>query len=986
MHTTRFDVILTTPDTRAREKTREWKRLGAQGLIDVVIVDSYATDAELSASEKESVLRSLVNATMERGRAEGAIIEKPFTVAIEIGYLPGVTDNVGTTAMETITDVTGREHVNASVSSARVYALYGNVSDTEVERIKRSLYNPLIETATLISWNEYQSKKGFSKVMPHVDLHASATADIVSLDVSDEELARIGTEGVPNTEVRHASGQAKRRGPLALTLADMHAIRAHFKTLGRQPTDIELEMIAQTWSEHCKHRIFASPMEGIPRGIYKEYIKRATEEIRKKKGKKDFCVSVFSDNSGIIAFDKNWLVTHKVETHNSPSALDPFGGAITGIVGVNRDAIGTGLGAKPVANVYGFCVGEPSDVRPLFRDERMEEQMLPPRRILEGVVKGVNQGGNASGIPTEHGFLLCEDRFRGKPLVFAGTVGLLPRKTAGRKSWEKAARPGDLIVSVGNRVGLDGIHGATFSSVKLDEGSPATAVQIGDPITQKKFSDMLVKEARDLGLYNSITDNGAGGISSAIGEMAREAGGCRVDLEKVPVKYPGLAPWQIWISESQERMTLAVPKSKWKELAALAKRRGVEATVIGEFTKGGQALVQWNGKTILDLSLEFLHDGWPREEIAVREPIRVLSPLRKPAGDITADMLAILSRPSVASHLFIAEQYDYEVQGGSVAKPIQGRGRVPSPSAVAKPVLSSPSGILMTSALYPNYSDGDTYRMAAASIDTCVRQALAGGANLDSIAILDNFCWSRSNTPESMWELREAGRACYETALAYETPYISGKDSMHNDFRGYDHKGEPAAISIPPTLLVSALAVLPKALDAKTLDFKMAGDFIYLIGETHDEFGGTEYGAMHGDATENVPAVDAKNWVKTYKMFGRARKYSNACFAVARGGLSVALSKMAIGGMLGFEIDLAKVPGTYSSAEGALFSESQGRIVCAVPSRDRALFEKAMGKNAVRIGRVTRDESVVVKREKEIVADTTLGKLVTAFEKTFRGF
>ncbi|MEI8130297.1 MAG: AIR synthase-related protein [bacterium] len=980
MQTTRIDVILKTLDTRAREKTREFKRLGAPDLTDVVIVDSYTTSANLSSDEKERVLRSLVNPHIERGTIDSTIIEKPFTVAIEIGYLAGVTDNVGTTAMETITDVTGREHTDASVSSARVYALYGNVNDLEVERIKKSLYNALIERATLVTWNEYVAKHGFSKTIPHVDLHATASADIVSLSVSDEELLAMGTAGIKGAD-------GKRRGPLALSLKDMQAIREHFKTLGRNPTDIEIEMIAQTWSEHCKHRIFASPMEGLPKGIYKEYIKRATEEIRTKKGKKDFCVSVFSDNSGVIEFDKNWLVTHKVETHNSPSALDPFGGAITGIVGVNRDAIGTGLGSKPVANMYGFCVGEPTDTHPLFRDERMQEQMLPPRRILDGVVRGINSGGNCSGIPTTHGFLICEDRFRGKPLVFAGTVGLLPRKTAGRKSWEKAARPGDLIVSVGNRVGLDGIHGATFSSVKLDEGSPATAVQIGDPITQKKFSDMLVKEARDLGLYNSITDNGAGGISSAIGEMAREAGGCRVDLEKVPVKYPGLAPWQIWISESQERMTLAVPKNKWKELSALAKRRGVEVTVIGEFTKGGQAQVAWNGKTILDLSLEFLHDGWPREELAIKEPMRVLTPLKHSVqSELGADMLALLSRPSIASHLYIAEQYDYEVQGGSVTKPVQGRGRVPAPSSVTKPVLSSKAGILMTSALYPTYSDGDTYKMAAASIDTAVRQAVVGGANLDSIAILDNFCWSRSNTPESLWDLREAGRACYETALAYETPYISGKDSMHNDFRGYDHKANPVSISIPPTLLISALAVLPNALDAVSLDFKQGGDLIYVIGETHDEFGGTEYGALYGHATEGVPSVNATAWAKVYKSYGRARKYTNAGFAVARGGLATALNTMAIGGGLGYEIDLKKLRGTYTSREAALFAESQGRIVCTVAKRDRESFEKIMGTNAVCVGKVVKDDIVIMKDGKDTVVATTVEQLQLAFEKTFKGF
>ena len=986
MNTTRFDVILTVADTRAREKMREWKHLGSgRELTDVVIVDSYTTDAVLSEGETASVLSSLVNATMERGTANGRIIEKPFTAAIEIGYLPGVTDNVGMTAQETISDVTGRDQGDALVASSRVYALYGNISDPDIERIKKSLYNPLIERAHVTLWSQYEKEYGFSRVLTPVSLHANATASAVSLAVTDDELKKIGTEGIRNAD-------GTRRGPLALTLADMRAIREHFNTMHRDPTDIELEMIAQTWSEHCKHRIFASPMADIPKGIYKEYIKRATEEIRKKKGRKDFCVSVFSDNSGIIEFDKNWLVTHKVETHNSPSALDPFGGAITGIVGVNRDAIGTGLGAKPVANMYGFCVGDPfsdpNNSHPLYRDANQKEQMLPPRRILDGVVKGINSGGNASGIPTPHGFLLCEDRFRGKPLVFAGTVGLLPRKTAGRKSWEKAAMPGDYIVSVGNRVGLDGIHGATFSSVKLDEGSPATAVQIGDPITQKKFSDMLVKEARDRGLYNSITDNGAGGISSAIGEMAREAGGCRIDLEKVPVKYPGLAPWQIWISESQERMTLAVPKGKWKELAALAKSRGVEATVIGEFTKGDHCVIQWNGKTILDLSLDFLHNGWPREEIRVHAPERILRPLkaRDSAMNLSDELLAMLSRPSVASHLFIAEQYDYEVQGGSVTKPVQGRGRVPSPASVTKPVLSSPAGVLMTSALYPAYSDGDTYNMAAASIDTAVRQAIAGGATPDSIAILDNFCWSRSNTPESMYELREAGRACYETALVYQTPYISGKDSMHNDFHGFDRAGKHVDISIPPTLLISALAVLPNALTAMTLDFKGEGDYLYLLGETHDEFGGTEYAAMHGGSNVGIPKVDAQAWAPLYKKYARAQKYANAAFAVGRGGLATALAKMSIGGGLGFDIDLKKVPGTWTSPEAALFSESQGRIVAAVPARSRRLFELLIGKNVVRIGRVTKGGAVVVRVKDETVLEATVGALAHAFEKTFKAF
>lgn len=981
MNITRIDVILTIADTRAREKSREFRSLGATGLTDVVIIDSYTTDIAFEGHELTKVVAALTNPHIERGFGSGKILGKSFAVAIEIGYLPGVTDNVGNTARETIEDVTGKWGTDGMVSSSRVYALYGDLSEAEIGKIKNSLYNPLIERATVISWNEYMSGNGFPKTFHRVELHAKTTADIVSLAGSDAELQKIGTAGIIDADGTH-------RGPLALTLKDMRAIRDHFKTVEkRDPTDIELESIAQTWSEHCKHRIFASPMADVPGGLYKDYIKRATVEIRKKKGKKDFCKSVFSDNSGIIDFDKNFLVTHKVETHNSPSALDPFGGAITGIVGVNRDAIGTGLGAKPVANIYGFCVGNPTDTRPLFRDPKQSDQMLSPRRILDGVVHGVNVGGNSSGIPTPHGFLMCEDRFAGKPLVFSGTIGLLPRKVAGKKSWEKAARPGDLIVTIGNRVGLDGIHGATFSSVALDEGSPATAVQIGDPITQKKFSDLIVKEARDMGLYTSITDNGAGGLSSAVFEMAREAGGCAVDLEKVPVKYPGLAPWQIWISESQERMTLAVPKSKWQKLVDLCARRGVEVTAIGEFTKSNRAQVSWNKKKILDMSLEFLHNGWPREEIEIKKGERTLRALPKNAGgNPEKELLGLLSRPSIASHLFIAEQYDYEVQGGSVMKPIQGRGRVPAPAAVTRPVLTSPSGVLITSALYPTYSDGDTYAMTAASIDTAIRQAVVGGANLDSIAILDNFCWSRSDTPESMYELREAGRACYETAVAYQTPFISGKDSMHNDFKGFDKDGKPVAISIPPTLLVSAIAVLPKADAAVSLDFKRAGDYIFVIGETHDEFGGTQYGAMNGGVTAGVPQTKPVQWAKLYKKYGAARKYTNAALAVTHGGLGVALAKMAIGGKLGFIAEIGKLPGSWTSEAVALFSESQGRIVCAVSAKNKASFVKALGKEAVLIGRVTEETNIVVTNKKKKVIETAVEKLANAFEKTFKGF
>ena len=490
---------------------------------------------------------------------------------------------------------------------------------------------------------------------------------LVDLDIPDEDLVRLGKEGIMDPET------GGRRGLLALDLAQLHAIRNYFDELGRWPTDVEIESLAQTWSEHCKHTIFASAMdEDVPKGLYKSCIQAATNEIRKEKGDRDICVTVFTDNSGAIIFDDENLVTHKVETHNSPSALDPFGGALTGIVGVNRDTIGFGLGAKPCMNVYGFCVGDPAaDIR-LFRGKDKKNPVLSPRQILDGVVRGVGVGGNCSGIPTPQGFCYFDNRYAGKPLVFAGTVGVMPRVADSVKLSEKKAEPGDLVVMVGGRVGKDGIHGATFSSEALDPNSPVTAVQIGDPITQKKFSDVLVKEARDLGLYRSITDNGAGGLSCSVAEMAKESNGCRVDLDKVPLKYPGMAPWEIWISESQERMTLAVPPEKIDAFMGLMKRREVEATVIGEFTGTGRCMVECQGIVAMDVELSFLHEGLPKKTLTTK-PVMVNNP--EPALPCPArlDELfgAMLSRKNICSTEFVTIQYDHTVQGGHVLGPVQ---------------------------------------------------------------------------------------------------------------------------------------------------------------------------------------------------------------------------------------------------------------------------------------------------------------------------
>jgi phosphoribosylformylglycinamidine synthase len=772
----------------------------------------------------------------------------------------------------------------------------------------------------------------------------------------------------------------------------MQTIRDHFKTLGRKPTDVELESLAQTWSEHCKHTIFNDPLDDIEEGIYRRYIKGATEKIRKEKGDKDFCVSVFKDNSGAIAFDDDYLITHKVETHNSPSGLDPFGGSVTAIVGVNRDCLGFGLGAKPIANTYGFCVADPHDARELFRDSAKTQPLLPARRILEGIVKGINAGGNESGIPTPLGFLAVDPSYRGKPLVFGGTVGLMPRANNKRKKlYEKRAQPGDLIVMIGGRVGADGIHGATFSSESLSHQSPATAVQIGDPITQKKFSDALIREARDAGLYSSITDDGAGGLSGSVGEMAKESGGCEVDLEKVPLKYHGLAPWQIWLSESQERMTLAVPEKNWGELKKILDRYDAEATVIGTFTNSGQCMVRYNGSEVMNIGLDFLHEGRPVENQKSLRPAKgnPLSDKGLPFinRDIKQVILEILARPSVGSISFISQQYDHEVQGTSVTKPLEGKGRVNADAAVIQPLPHSKKGIILSHGYAPWYSAIDAYAMAAAAIDTAVRNAICAGARRDYLAILDNFCWSSSNTPERLYELKEAARACYELAVAYGTPFISGKDSMFNDFKGFDAEGKSIHIAALPTLLISAIGVIPDVSKATTIDFKRVGDLIYLIGETNEELGSSEYENMSGfRKSRHVPQVDVAKNAKVYDALTAAIEAGQIASAIGlgRGGLAVALARSAIAGQLGAEVDLRNIPGKAKSAESILFSESEGRILISVRRDQQKEFEKIhQGVALMQIGEIVQAASVSITLPESKV-EIGLEELTNAYRSFFK--
>jgi phosphoribosylformylglycinamidine synthase len=611
---------------------------------------------------------------------------------------------------------------------------------------------------------------------------------------------------------------------------------------------------------------------------------------------------------------------------------------------------------------------------------------------MEGVIKGVNVGGNCSGIPTISGFVKYDNRFRGKPLVFVGTVGIIPQKVNGKFSHEKEAQVGDYVVVVGGRVGADGIHGATFSSVAMDSSSPATAVQIGDPITQKKLSDAIVKEARDLDLYSSITDNGAGGISCSIAEMAKECGGAIVDLEKVPLKYPGLQPWQIWISESQERMTLSVPKEKWNVFKKLMDSRGVEATVVGEFTNSGKCIVSYNGKKIMDITLDFLHDGLPKKALASVAVAHAHNSPKIPKGvSRTKVFEELLKDKNVSGFSFISEQYDHEVQASSVLKPLSGRGRINTDAQVFRPVLSSRKGVVLSNGLCPTYSDISTYHMAACSIDMAIRNAICAGAMRSNLAILDNFCWCSSYDKGRLAELIDSLKACYEYAVGYGTPFISGKDSMFNDFKGYDEKGNPVAISIPPTLLISAIGVIPDFTRTISPEFKKAGDSVYILGETHDELGGSEYYKMLASGSDlnaignDVPKINLEKNIKTYGVLEKVitKELISSAISLNGGGLAIALGKASVGGMLGCKINLKNLPGDYSSIDGPLFSESQGRIIVTVSKENISKFEKEMKSVAfAKLGTVSKSDLFTITDAKNIkVVDTNIKKLFTDYHK-----
>ncbi len=962
---------------------------GIPGIRSVRAARTFLIQGELSREDvHQAASRLLADSVTEHFRiydlTGDALVQAAAAAAaagetlLNVLFHPGVTDSVAENALAAIC----RMNLAAThVATCRRYWLSGELDASRLNQVCRKvLANDAIEYVV----------RGALKIR--------------DLSLGSEYRLRLTTvpiRGMDDVQLMELS----RKGQLYLSIAEMRTVRDHFVTLQRDPTDIELETVAQTWSEHCSHKTLGGRIHYVEtqsgqvvrdhhfNSMLKETIFAATVSIRQSLGSADWCVSVFKDNAGIVRFDERQNVCIKVETHNHPSAIEPYGGANTGLGGVIRDPLGTGLGARPVCNTDVFCFA-----RPDYPADQLPPGVLHPGAVMQGVVSGVRDYGNRMGIPTVNGAVCFDDRYLGNPLVYCGNVAMIPVDKC-----DKHVSAGDLIVAVGGRTGRDGIHGATFSSVELTEESESIsggAVQIGNPVTEKMMMDVLLA-ARDRGLYSAITDCGAGGFSSAVGEMGEETG-AEVWLDRAPLKYSGLSYTEIWISEAQERMVLSVPEHSWPEFQALCASEGVEATAIGRFTDTQQLVLKYGDQQVGSLSMDFLHNGRPpviREavyEIAAAPAVSAAETALLTRGNFSADLAKILASLNVASKEWIIRQYDHEVQAGSVIKPLTGiHNDGPSDAAVVRPDLTSLRGLVVSCGINPHFGDCDPYWMAASAIDESVRNCVATGADPDRIAILDNFCWGNTERPETLGTLVRAAVGCQDIAVAYGTPFVSGKDSLNNEFSYEDSSGTRRTVAIPSTLLITALGQVGNVEQCVSMDMKAAGNLLVLVGNTLNEFGGSHLYAVNGVAGGSVPKVDTSLAPKIFRAVHQAiqRGLVFSCHDLSEGGLAVAAAEMAFAGGIGAELLLENLTAAESlrtvnagsRAAVALFSESNTRFLMEVPASGLSqLAEIFAGLPLTEVGRTTSAATVRALHGGQLLLEGSLAELKECWQKPLR--
>jgi len=752
---------------------------------------------------------------------------------------------------------------------------------------------------------------------------------------------------------------------LGFSAEELAAIQDYFEKEGRNPTDVELQTISQSWSEHCCHKTFKGKIDldgKTINSLFKTYLAKATKQI-----KAPWCFSVFEDNAGIVKFEKGYGIAAKVETHNHPSAVEPFGGAATGTGGVIRDILG--VWADPIActDVLGFG---PLD----FDYAKLPAGVKHPKYVYMGVTAGIGTYGNNMGIPTVNGAIYFDESYTGNVIVYCGCIGLLPLN-----KYVKNAKVGDIIVLSGGKTGRDGIHGVTFASKELTEKSEVVsrpAVQIADPIEEEKVKRAVI-EIRDRQLGSAITDIGGGGLSSAVGETAERFGcGVAVDLAKVPLKYQGLSPWEIYISESQERMLMAVPKENLEQVMAVFEKEDVLATAIGKLIPERRLQLSYNSELVCDIDMEFIFSLCESRKTAIIETLKLKEPEFEEPNDLTETLLQLLGAPNIASKEAIIRTYDHEVKGNTLLKPLQGDYAGPNDAAVLKPIDNSIKGLVISCGMNPNYGKIDPYWMAASAIDEAIRNNVAVGGR--RIALLDNFCWGNPEKPERLGSLVRACEACYDFAVTFKAPFISGKDSLYN---------ESPLGPVTPTLLITGVGVIPNVEHTTSVDLKEAGNPVYIIGETFPELGGSEYYKLKGFLGASVPKVRGGKAKRTFKAVTKAIDSGmvKSCHDLSEGGLAVAAAEMAFASGLGLELDLKLVPGKdLTRSDFVLFSESNSRFLIEVSADDKEEFEKLMfGKGCVQIGIVTKEPKLRIKGlNGKVAVDAPLNRLRHSWKRT----
>ncbi len=977
--------------SKIRQKAVDYYDLKIQ---DLRVIRVLTIDADLNAQQMERLKNDIfTNPVTEE--ASYSPLARNFDWLIWVGFRPGVRDTVGSTAVEAIEDLLKiRFQYNEAIYTSKLFEIRGELTKDQVALIAgEMLANDIIQQWKIIPREDWNPDEGIGLAVPRVILDHVPQVNTIAIS-SDEELKAISDER-----------------NLALQDRDIPTIRQYFlredilkerKEHGLQlPTDVELEYISQARSDHCNHNTFKGLFryhdldtgeKEIVDNLFKTCIEKPTLRIKEEK---DWVMSVLWDNAGVARFDDDHYYVITGETHNSPSNMEAYGGAITGIVGIYRDPMGTGKGSKLILGMYGYCVGH--------RDyDKALSPRLHPRRLLDGVIEGVKDGGNKSGIPTPFGQVIFDDSYMGKCLVFVTAMGIMPAAIGNESSHTKSTEPGDLIIMSGGRVGKDGIHGVTAASETYSEHTPAGHVQIGDPYTQKKMHDFLL-EARDGGLISFITDNGGGGLSSSIGESARFSNGCHVDLDKVPLKYEGLDQWEIWVSESQERMTIGIKPEHLDRFMMLSEKHAVESTVIGEYNNSGYLRLDYKDKPCALIKIDFLESDFPQWEFDAEwqppEKRGLYEPVISEPTKYGLLLKELLSRPNICSRNWIARQYDHEVQGGSVIKPLVGKKRdIPSDAVVVRPILESRRGIATTQALNPFYSAIDTYHMTAVTIDEAVRKVLAVGGDPDHMGGVDNFCWPTiqydpKQNPDGKFKAAQLVRsnwALRDYCLAFGIPLLSGKDSMYIDGNLEGLYGERRKVSGMPTLLFTVTSIIKDIEKCVTMDAKFAGDLVYVLGETKDELGGSEYYQAMGEVGLHVPTVIFDDSWPLYRSLHSALKRGlvSSAHAVTRGGLAVHLALVAMGGELGMDLHLKDVPRQNELSDTRiLFSESAGRFVVTIDPANKEAFERLFDRMRTGcIGKVTESSRFGVKGVSGAwILEEDISELKECWKKPFGG-